>query len=123
MEQFQQVQFSTCPAVQLLQRRDISCAESAVAPLYDVFQVILGDFVFGNVQAEDFKGKVLEAQVLPLLRPVGGQLGDFLWNEEATIGGEPFEDDGFEGELFCAIQREFLVLRYLGLWAGGKHTS
>ena len=41
----------------------------------------------------------MEGEVPPFGLPVGWERGNFFRDEEATVGGEAFQDDIFEGEL------------------------
>ena len=81
---------------------DVFGAECRVAAVDDVFQVCRRDLGRGDVEGEYLESEVCEGKVLPLGRPVVGQRGDLLGDEEAAVGSEALEDDFLEGEL-CPV--------------------
>jgi hypothetical protein len=81
---------------------DVFGAECRVAAVDDVLEVCRRDLGRGDVEREDLESEVCEGEVLPLGRPVIGQRGDFLGDEEAAVGSETLEDNFLEGEL-CVV--------------------
>ena len=81
---------------------DVLGAECRVAAVDDVLEVCRRDLGRGDVEGEDLESEVCEGEVLPLGRPVIGQRGDFLGDEEAAVGSETLEDNFLEGEL-CVV--------------------
>jgi hypothetical protein len=78
---------------------DVLGAECGVTAVDDVLQVGSGDLGRGDVAGEDLVCEFLEGQVLPLGRPVLGQCGDLLGDEQAAIRGKTLKDDFLKGEL------------------------
>ena len=98
MEQLEQMQVLLL--VECDGGHDVLGAECRVAAVDDVLEVCGGDLGRGDVEGEDLESEVCEGEVLPLGRPVIGQRGDLLGDEEAAVGGEALEDDFLEGELY-----------------------
>jgi hypothetical protein len=78
---------------------DIFGAEGSVTAVDDVFEVGRGNFRVGDVQAEDFKGELLEGEVAPFGLPIRGECGHLFGDEQAAVSSETLEDDVFEREL------------------------
>lgn len=78
---------------------DVLGAEGGITAVDDVLEVCGWDLGVGNVEREDLKSEVLERELLPLGLPVGRQGRNLFWNEQATVGGETFEDYILKREL------------------------
>lgn len=65
----------------------------------DIFQIIFGDLIGRDVKRKDLVREFLETVIAPFREEVGGEGGNFFRDEEASVVGEAFEDDFFEGEL------------------------
>ena len=100
VEEFKQV--NVLLLVECDGRCDILRAECGVTAVDDVLEVCRRDLGRGDVEGEDLESEVCEGEVLPLGRPVIGQRGDFLGDEEAAVGSETLEDNFLEGEL-CVV--------------------
>jgi hypothetical protein len=75
-------------------------AESGITSVNDVLEVCTWDFGVGNVEREEFEGKIGEGEVAPFRFPIGWDLWDFFWDEKTTVLCETLEDDFLEGELY-----------------------
>jgi len=97
VEQFQQMEVLFL--VEGCDGNNVVGTECSIALSDDLLQIGFGDLIARDVEGEDLEGKILEGEVPPFGLPVGWERGNFFRDEEATVGGEAFQDDIFEGEL------------------------
>jgi hypothetical protein len=83
-------------------RRDVFCAECRVAAVDDVFEVCGRYLGRRDVEGEDLVCEIREREVLPARRPVVGEAGDLLRDEQPAVGGEAFQYDFLKGELLVS---------------------